>query len=207
MTTWIFVRHGESEANLLHQFSNRGIKHPLTGLGVSQAVQLAQKLKDRSIAAFYTSPLLRARQTAGIIGRELAITPQVAPALIEFDTGVLEGKSDEKSWQEFDDIFLDWLIHGNFSRSFEDGDSFVSIRARFIPFIQGLQAQFADSVQSLLFVGHGGTYLCMLPEILKNIDFHFALAHRLTNTGMVIAYEHNGEFFCRVWDGQVIIGE
>ncbi len=207
MTTWIFVRHGESEANLLHEFSNRGVKHPLTDLGVRQAMQLAQKLKGRSIAAIYCSPLLRARQTAWIIGRELTIAPRVAPALIEFDTGVLEGKSDEKSWQVFDDIFLDWLVHGNFTRSFEGGDSFTSIRARFMPFVQGLQAQFAGSAQSLLFVGHGGTYLSMLPAILTNIDFDYALAHRLTNTGMVIANERNGEFFCRVWDGQVIIEE
>ena len=39
-----FVRHGESIANLLREFSNSGIKHPLTERGVEQARTLAQKL-------------------------------------------------------------------------------------------------------------------------------------------------------------------
>ena len=40
-----FVRHGESVANLLHEFSNRGFKHGLTERGFQQAEQLSQKLR------------------------------------------------------------------------------------------------------------------------------------------------------------------
>ena len=36
-----FARHGESEANLLHVFSNRGVKHGLTARGRAQAETLA----------------------------------------------------------------------------------------------------------------------------------------------------------------------
>ena len=39
-----FVRHGESEANLLHEFSNRGLKHPLTARGREQVIALAEHL-------------------------------------------------------------------------------------------------------------------------------------------------------------------
>ena len=44
--TLYFVRHGESEANLLHEFSNRGLKHGLTDKGRRQAAALVHKLKE-----------------------------------------------------------------------------------------------------------------------------------------------------------------
>ncbi|MBK9055673.1 MAG: histidine phosphatase family protein [Chloroflexi bacterium] len=39
-----FVRHGESEANILHEMSNRGWKHGLTEKGREQAAALAYNL-------------------------------------------------------------------------------------------------------------------------------------------------------------------
>ena len=205
MSTWIFARHGESDANLLHEFSNHGIKHGLTELGKQQSRILADKLINHPIKAIYCSPLLRAQQTAQIIGERLQIIPQAAHALIEFDTGNLEGKSDEKSWMVYQEIFQDWIINRNFDRQFDAGDSFYSIQSRFLPFIRSLQQQYSKVDQAILLVGHGGTFLCMLPIILKNIDFEFATSHRLSNTGMVIVEEQNGDFICRVWDGKVII--
>jgi len=205
MSTWIFARHGESDANLLHEFSNHGIKHGLTELGKQQSRILADKLINHPIKAIYCSPLLRAQQTAQIIGERLQIIPQAAHALIEFDTGNLEGKSDEKSWMVYQEIFQDWIINRNFERQFDAGDSFYSIQSRFLPFIRSLQQQYSKVDQAILLVGHGGTFLCMLPIILKNIDFEFATSHRLSNTGMVIVEEQNGDFICQVWDGKVII--
>ncbi|HWQ05249.1 MAG TPA: histidine phosphatase family protein [Longilinea sp.] len=205
MSTWIFVRHGESEANLLHEFSNHGIKHGLTKLGIQQSTILSEKLIDYPVKAIYCSPLLRALQTAQIIGDRFRIGPQATPALIEFDTGVLEGKSDEKSWMIYQEIFQDWIINRNFERQFDGGDSFNSIRSRFLPFVNMLQDKYSKGDQAILLVGHGGTFICMLPVIIRNIDFEFAATRRLSNTGMVIVEEQKGEFICRVWDGQVII--
>lgn len=205
MSTWIFVRHGESEANLLHEFSNHGCKHGLTDLGIQQASLLADQMVVYPIKAIYCSPLLRAQQTADIIGKRFEIVPQPTIALIEFDTGILEGKSDEKSWAIYHDIFSDWTINRNFDRQFEAGDSFNSIQSRFLPFIQGLQREYSRKDDALLLVGHGGTFMCMLPVIMKNINFEFATSRRLSNTGMVIAEDTNEGIICRVWERQVII--
>ena len=89
-----FVRHGESEANLLNEFSNRGSKHGLTDKGRQQAHTLAQSLQTAPVAAIFSSPLLRARQTAEILSQTLGVPYRVTDALREFDCGVLEGKSD-----------------------------------------------------------------------------------------------------------------
>jgi broad specificity phosphatase PhoE len=61
-----FVRHGQSEANVIHVFSNTGVKHPLTVAGIEQAKALANRLSPEKISAVFSSPLLRATQTAEI---------------------------------------------------------------------------------------------------------------------------------------------
>jgi bisphosphoglycerate-dependent phosphoglycerate mutase len=65
------VRHGESEANVLGVFSNRGFKHPLTAHGREQAVGLAGLLAGKGISRIYTSPLQRAGVDGGDFGNNL----------------------------------------------------------------------------------------------------------------------------------------
>ena len=64
-----FIRHGESEANVLHEISNRGAKHGLTEKGRAQVAALAQKLGAIPFVKLYSSPLLRAIQTAEILSQ------------------------------------------------------------------------------------------------------------------------------------------
>lgn len=205
MVTWIFARHGESHANLLHEFSNRGWKHGLTDVGFQQAHLLPDQLKPYPLAAIYTSPLQRACQTAEVVGQALGIVPQIADALIEFDTGSLEGKSDKHSWELYADITADWFERKNYSRRFEGGDSYTTILERFLPFFKGLQQRHAHSNQAVLMVGHGGTFRCVLPAILGNIDFGFISQHALSHTGIVVAREIDDKLLCQVWDSQIII--
>ncbi len=88
-----FLRHGESEANVLQVVSNRGMQHPLTGKGREQARALAGSLLPAGIQAIFTSPLLRAVQTAEILAERLGVAFQVTDALAEYDCGALEGTS------------------------------------------------------------------------------------------------------------------
>ena len=62
-----FVRHGESEANTLHVISNRESPFGLTALGKKQANILADSLKDIPVTVIFSSPILRARETADIL--------------------------------------------------------------------------------------------------------------------------------------------
>jgi 2,3-bisphosphoglycerate-dependent phosphoglycerate mutase len=92
-----FVRHGQSEASLLNEFSNRGLKHGLTEKGKQQAYALAQSLQSVPVVAIFSSPLLRARQTTQILAYTRGMAYQVTDALREFGCGLLEGKSDAAS--------------------------------------------------------------------------------------------------------------
>ena len=68
-----FVRHGESEANLLQEFSNRGLKHGLTPTGVRQATALAEALRGLQVAKIYLlQPAATCAANGGHFGNHLA---------------------------------------------------------------------------------------------------------------------------------------
>lgn len=194
-----FVRHGESEANLLNEFSNRGWKHPLTARGRQQAETLAQKLVEIPITALYTSPLRRAVETAQVLARALGIEYTVTDALREYDCGILEGRSDQAGWDMYSAVLDDWLERGLWARRIEGGESFLEMQTRFVPFVEGLTAEHGGSPANIVLVGHGGLYRCMLLPLLTNVDFKFARAHPIGNTGYALAEKQPEGLVCVEW--------
>jgi broad specificity phosphatase PhoE len=92
VTTIALVRHGQTDLNLQMRWQGT-TDAPLNSLGNRQAAQAADRL-----AAYHpwtrivTSPLRRARQTAGVVAARLELPdPQVSVALIEQHGGVAEG--------------------------------------------------------------------------------------------------------------------
>jgi broad specificity phosphatase PhoE len=88
------VRHGETPANLEGVWHG-SIDTELTARGVAQAQRVAHQLAGVAPAptAVYSSPLRRARETAGAIARRLALEARLEPDLAEYHLGDFEGKS------------------------------------------------------------------------------------------------------------------
>ena len=194
-----FVRHGESEANVLNEFSNRGLKHGLTEKGKSQASKLSDKLRNHKIDLIYSSSLLRAQQTAEILSENLAVPVKIVDELIEHDCG-LEGKSDDCSWDRYTELMDNWLRHKKYSYIIEGGESYSDLRNRFVPFVNML----LHSNSNGLLVGHGSLYRLMLPEVIENIDNGFTYNHHLDNCDVVVAEGINSKLYCTDWCGQII---
>jgi len=94
MTNIYIVRHGQNEDNA-HGILNGHRDLPLTQLGIDQAKELAQSIKetDIHINKAYSSPLQRAYQTGEIITDALHIdTPEKLDILIERNFGIMTGK-------------------------------------------------------------------------------------------------------------------
>ncbi|MCA9856305.1 MAG: histidine phosphatase family protein, partial [Dehalococcoidia bacterium] len=70
--TVILVRHAESEGNIGGVIQG-WTDLPLTDIGEQQAQMVARRFKGASIAAVYSSPLYRARETARPIADVLAL--------------------------------------------------------------------------------------------------------------------------------------
>lgn len=195
-----FVRHGQSEANLLREFSNRGLKHPLTELGRQQAHELAEALRGANVARIYTSPLQRALQTAQILSQELGVPYEETDGLREYDTGVLEGRSDQAGWDIYVQVEEAWR-RGEWEQRIQGGESVLDMRARFDPLIRSILREYADTPAGLVLVGHGGLYRSVLPLALANITPAFASAHGMGNTAAVIAEPAPQGLVCVDWCG------
>lgn len=197
-----FARHGESQANILHEISNRGLKHPLTAAGREQALALAETLRDRSINRVFCSPVLRAVETAIVVAHQLGLEYEVTEALREYDMGELEGRADEAAWQAWHDLFDAWLRDGRYDRRAEDGESFHDVRDRFLPFIDGLIRQYEHRDANLLCVAHGGLYWMMLPLVLRNVDPAFIQQQGgFAYTGVIVAEHTPQGLVCVEWNG------
>lgn len=193
-----FVRHGESTANLVHEFANTGFKHPLTENGVAQAHALAQKLSGLHFDIIYTSPVIRAMQTAEILAESLQAPLKVNEALREWSVGIYEGTTDLAGWELHRQVQEDWYIHHKPESKMPGGESWLDIRARFVPFIEGLVQDGQNSDHKILLVAHGGLYLAMLPAILMNVDFSLA-SQGFPYTACTVAETRPSGLYCLSW--------
>jgi broad specificity phosphatase PhoE len=193
-----FARHGESVANLLNVFSNRDLPHGLTETGKEQVRILADKLQGTNWLAFYSSPILRARQSSDILGQKLGINYEVTEALREYDVGIWEGTSDRAGWQQYKEVAEEWLT-GNWQARMDGGESFNDIRQRFVPLIEELKTKYSREDGAILLLGHGGTFRCMLPLILSNINANFVRQQPFSHTMVIIAELRGEELVCLRW--------
>ena len=90
--TLIFlVRHGECEGNIKGMFRGR-TDFPLNKRGFTQAQDLARELKSFSLKYIYTSPLVRARQTAEAIGEQCGVEVKAEEGFNNIKLGSWEGR-------------------------------------------------------------------------------------------------------------------
>lgn len=196
-----FTRHGESQANIERIISNRDLPHPLTAKGRAQALALAEALSSAAISAIYASPILRAQQTAHIIGERLGLPVMTSAALREFDCGVMEGKGTEEAWAAHHGVVAAWAT-GNYTQCIPGGESFADMRARFVPFIQQLIEQYGNRDTALLLIGHGSLLVHMLPLVVANIDRTFIDQQGMGNCIAIATIFKDGQLFCYQWGEQ-----
>jgi uncharacterized phosphatase len=98
---FIFVRHGQSEANAAKLIADES--HPLTETGKDQARKTGVELKNKGIQKIVCSPMIRAHQTAEMIAKELGYpleNIQIINELHERRFGKFENntREHEPSW-------------------------------------------------------------------------------------------------------------
>jgi 2,3-bisphosphoglycerate-dependent phosphoglycerate mutase len=200
-----FIRHGESSANVQQIFSNSGNKHPLTQRGIEQAQRLASELVNCGITRIFSSPILRARQTAEILAGSLQENVEITEALREWSVGILEGTSDPQGWALHRQVQEDWYFHANLDSKIPEGESFNEITRRFQPFVRGLIAGGEEADGNIALVSHGGLYLAMLPRVLTNVSIDFALEHLMPNASFILAEPGPDGLRCLEWCGVPLI--
>jgi len=92
MATWVFVRHGQSEANRDGWFAGQ-VDARLTPLGIEQAREAKAQLADLTFARAVCSDLSRARDTAEIIVEGSGLTLVQSDQLRERSVGQWEHRT------------------------------------------------------------------------------------------------------------------
>ena len=155
----IFVRHGESEMNVAKIETNELDKYPLTVRGRTQVERVTQELKSVQPNALYSSPILRAVQTAGIISHRLNIPVQVNQALAERDQGKVNGMR-VPTFEEEVDLYS--------AADQYDIEPISSITKRVVEFMDGLGPGIS------LAITHGDIIRAALAHVLGIADDEFS---------------------------------
>ena len=154
-TQFYFIRHGETDANRNHIFAG-STDVPLNQTGRVQAHAAAQVLKNHHFKTIVSSPLVRAHETARIIGEYVGLQPIIVDELQELCVGVLEGQPISNSpWSEF----IDQWKNGNTIEGFEPYHTFTQRVAAGV----NKALMFEGPV---LVVAHGAVGSILLNEIL-----------------------------------------
>jgi broad specificity phosphatase PhoE len=146
------LRHGESEGNAQQVFQGQS-DYPLNTKGREQVKALSDFWKSNQIEyeKIITSPLIRARETAEIVGNSLDISVEETELLKEVDAGKLSGLSVDKIERLYpirDDHLNPFIPIG------ENGESWYDLYLRVGRFIQNLMEK---PPGRYLIVAHGGS--------------------------------------------------
>ena len=149
-TRIVLVRHGETDWNRDNRFQGHA-DPPLNDTGRAQASALAANLAGMALAAAYTSPLRRARETAEVLGAALALTPVDDSSLMEIDVGSWSGLTRTQIEERFPAGFARWLEgrHG-----WDDGETNDELGARVVAGLLEIGTRHPDA--AVLAVTHGG---------------------------------------------------
>ena len=150
MTTFLLVRHGETDWNRESRFQGHA-DPPLNARGRDQAHALADTVAGEAIAAVYASPLRRALETAEILAQRLRVPVEPVDGLREVDVGEWQGLTREEIEQRFPDAYARWLAFG---RGWEDGETYEEMGRRVVAALHELAARHRD--ETVLVVTHGG---------------------------------------------------
>ncbi len=115
------IRHGQTELNIRNALQGRS-DHPLNETGIRQAEEAAERLRGISFDIVYSSPLIRAVQTAEILAPDRK--PVIDERLIEMEYGPYEGKSLRELGPEVMTFFRDF-VHNPAPEGMEPLDSVV----------------------------------------------------------------------------------
>jgi broad specificity phosphatase PhoE len=197
-----FIRHGESDINVAtvpHLVADDGVSYPLTRTGVDQANALAEALATAPITTIYTSPRLRAVQTADALAFRHGLTLSLAPEAVEIEFGLDPDAEDVR--QVYADLARKWLVDKDPGARHGEGESFADVQRRFLPFVRELMNRHADDTGVVVVVAHSATLAFMVPVLAANVPADYAIRHPLPNAGIIKTELRDGKLFCTDWTG------
>ena len=153
------IRHGQPEALDGQKRCIGRTDLPLSHAGMLQAESAATCLADKGIFALYTSPLIRAADTARIIGHRLCLPVFYDADLQELDAGQWDGLTFSEIASRWPQLYAQRGLHIGTCPP-PDGESFQDAGERLT---QALRRICASNSGNIAIVSHSGAtrgWLC-----------------------------------------------
>lgn len=184
ITKIIFVRHGQSEYNLSETHSSELGKNPITELGKEQAQKATEKLLKQNIDVVFTSPLLRAQQTAEYYCKESGQEAIIDNRLSEITNGEWEGKSDnDQSIGESRNEYLNLPEPERYkAKRGGNGESFADLDQRVENFLEEVLEKYKG--KTIVCFAHQGTNSSAI-KILRKIKNEESITKVFHNMDLV----------------------
>ena len=122
------ARHGQTAYNLEGRFQGQ-LPVPLDDTGRDQAAELAERAAAHGFRALWSSPLLRARETAQIVAERIGLRPHEDPRLMETDAGDWTDRSFAEVQAQAPELFKAFIT-GDPRFAFPGGESFADQEVR-----------------------------------------------------------------------------
>ncbi len=166
----LLVRHGETPWNVTLQYQGQA-NVPLNPRGLEQARRAAERLVNYRPVALYSSDIVRAWQTAELIGQAVKLSPQALPELREIDVGQWEGLTPEQLYRRFPEHMAEYQRDP--ARTVRlGGESYAQLQARALIALEQIQAAHRPG-ETLIAVSHGGTIRALLCHVIGLDLGHF----------------------------------
>lgn len=184
------IRHGATDNNraVPPRLQGRRTDPPLSAEGLEQSRRAAEALAAEPIACVFSSPLLRARQTAEAIAMPRGLEVEIDDGLIECDVGLWEGLS----WEEVQERYPE--AHAQFHRSpvenpYLGGENLLAVQSRVVPVIDNLLA--TNLGRAIAVVAHNVVNRCYLAAVL-GLPLEFYRRITQDNCGITILEHRSG---------------
>lgn len=189
---FFICRHGQTDKNVEGVWQGCGTDAVLNENGYKQAAELAQKLRLKMMDV-YSSPLVRAVQTANVIART-GVTRRdvvVMQDLRECSFGDIEGVSFEESKRRYGEEFINkllWPTEETADLCVPNGESKREVFERVYSCLERIVGRhtFGYAYHTVCVVCHAGVLSALQFGLgLKDVSFgNCALLHLQYDTGM-----------------------
>ncbi len=193
-TILYLIRHGATSANRAtpYRLQGRALDLPLDEVGEGQARRAAAVLGAFPLSAVYTSPLLRARETAGWIARPHGIAPEAVPDLIEASLGRWEGLTWDQVREAEPGLYRNFQERSG-EAPYPEGESFLDAQRRMVRAVSAIAS--ANPGRRVAVVGHNVTNRAYLAHLM-GVPIGRARAIRQANGGINTLETHeDGSLF------------
>ncbi|MDK8762664.1 histidine phosphatase family protein [Corynebacterium sp. MSK218] len=176
----LLIRHGQTTYNATGRMQGH-LDTELSEVGLSQARAAADLLVDKQITAIVSSDLIRARDTAAVIGEKLGIEVDVDKRLRETHLGDWQGMTSAEVDEQYPGARAIWRHDPTWAPP--QGESRVDVATRARPVIDELMRAHPEWDEgAVLVVAHGGAISALTCHLLGLQHHQYGILSGLKNT-------------------------